>query len=52
MYRDNFNVSRPTATSELRQLEELGILAVKKVGKENKYSNLYLQKLIKEWNFN
>ena len=43
--RNKLNISRQTATSYLKQLEEVGILSSEKVGKEIIYKNISLFKI-------
>ena len=43
--RTKLNISRQTATSYLKQLEEVGILSSEKIGKEIIYKNISLFKI-------
>ncbi|MEJ6469476.1 helix-turn-helix domain-containing protein [Fusobacterium watanabei] len=43
--RNKLNISRQTATSYLKQLEEVGILSSEKIGKEIIYKNISLFKI-------
>ena len=45
--RTKLNISRQTATSYLKQLEEVGILSSEKIGKEIIYKNISLFKIAK-----
>ena len=45
---EQLNVSRPTATNYLRELENMGILSSQKIGKEVFYIHLKLFNLFKD----
>lgn len=47
--KDEFNITRQTASSYLKQLEEKGFLVSEKVGKEIIYKNIALLDLMNKW---
>ena len=47
--RERLNISRNTASSYLKQLEEVGVLTKEKVGKEMIYKNQLMYNLVNEW---
>lgn len=49
LYIEKFNVTRPTATSHLKALENIGVLTSEKVGREVIYKNIVFLELLKKW---
>lgn len=48
-FKDEFSITRQTASTRLKELQQHGFLTMEKVGKEMIYQNVALMDLVKKW---